>query len=1114
MPDILDNLRPDSTLGGQLKLLFDHDYEHIDVATGYLDLRGWNVLGDVIDAKEKPADRPTARVLVGMVAPADGAALLAQLQSEIAPEDPGAGIPDPKKARDHRDRLVAHLRTQLMRGLPSNSTKDTLKQMKTQLGDGRVQVRVYTRQPLHGKLYLLGRDHHLAPRFGFLGSSNFTGAGLLRNLELNTTVEDKSNNVQLADWFEELWADKYTLEVTNEIVDLIEESWAGDEQPTPYEVYLKICHALSQDAREGMGYVLPQSMQQLLLDYQSVAVKTLARRIVARGGTMLGDVVGLGKTLTAIATALMLQAAEDYSTLVLCPKNLQKMWEEHVEEYGLQGARVVPYSMAHKVLPELKLFKLVICDESHNLRNDRTRAHEAISEYVRRNSAKVLLLTATPYNLAFADVASQLSLYIEPDDDLGIAPTEALKRNPSLADRVDHKTTTLDAFRLSEEPEDWRRLMGDHLVRRTRSFIRRSATKTLITRPDGSTFTTEVLRFADGREFTFPTRVPRPLTHAFGPDDPAALMEDDFTLDVISALTLARYRLADYEDSRAPKTEEDKKHLDDIRSGRGNVSGFVRTGLYKRLSSSGHALILSLQRQRARNELYLYAIAEGRPLPLGTFTDQQLGQGPSTEISDIADVEAEASPDGVDTPIGGSAASRYATLANKAPAGTKWINSTVFRATLRTDLTRDNEAITGLLSRFGTWDSTRDSKINALIDDLRGQHAGHKVLIFTEYRDTALYIAGALTQAGIPRVGLATGESEDPGSLARRFSPRSNTMPGQDPAATVDPDDELDVLVATDVLSEGQNLQDCHIIVNYDLPWAIIRLIQRAGRVDRIGQASVKVYIYLVSHEKIEHQIKLRQRIRQRLSNAANAFGSDEQFFGTADEVKILDDLYNGRMPDLDADASDEAEADAVSEAWLVWSNALTDYPAIAKHALSLPELVHTTRDPYASEATTGVACYVSTEAGVDAFGWYDDRTGATTLLTPMEALRRFRAEPTTPTVNTRADHFDRERDLVHGPLSVESSTAGNLKGIRAWAWKRLAGTIWASSAEDALNALHARPLTTFASHQLSQARRNRYPDDDLAGLLRRLHDEERLVIPAATSDDLRIVCSLGVTHR
>ena len=189
---------------------------------------------------------------------------------------------------------------------------------------------------------------------------------------------------------------------------------------------------------------------------------------------MLGDVVGLGKTLTAVATALMLQAAEDYTTLVLCPKNLEKMWNEHLEKYDITG-RVVPYSMVEKVLPELKRFNLVICDESHNLRNNSTVAYEAIHDYIRANGSKALLLTATPYNLAFTDVANQLALYIDDDEDLGFTPSAALAKDPNLRTKVDGKIDTLAAFSLSEEPEDWRRLMSDHLIRRTRSFIKSTA---------------------------------------------------------------------------------------------------------------------------------------------------------------------------------------------------------------------------------------------------------------------------------------------------------------------------------------------------------------------------------------------------------------------------------------------------------------------------------------------------------------------------------------------------------------------------------------------------------------------------------------------------------------
>ncbi|MEF9912426.1 helicase-related protein [Streptomyces sp. P5-A9] len=1098
MPNIFDNITDETRLGLALRESLK-DFDTVDVATGYLDLRGWSHFADILDTKASPAPggRATARVLVGMVAPSDSEQLLDLLQEQIQPPEYGADLHDRERALARRDQLVKHLRTQLMRGLATPEGQRTLQTLKRQLRQGSVAMKVFTEKPLHGKTYIFhAPDKKHGARWGYVGSSNLTGAGLSRNLELNIDVQDSDATNKLATWFDERWNDSFSLPITAEIIDLIGDSWADEQQPTPFEVYLKVCHSLAQDARDGMGYVLPKSMSTLLLDYQESAVRTLARRIVRRGGTMLGDVVGLGKTLTAVATALMLQSAEDYSTLVLCPKNLKAMWVEHLDAYDING-RVVPYSMVDKVLPELKRFNLVICDESHNLRNNNSVTHDAIHQYVRANNSKVLLLTATPYNLAFTDVANQIGLYIDEDEDLGIVPTAALRADPGLTAKVDGKINTLAAFRRSEEPEDWKRLMSDHLVRRTRSFIKRTAKTTLFTRSDGSQVEREYMTFANGKKFFFPTRIATPVSHAFSADDAATLMEDDTTLDAIQNLILPRYRLADYDNPRASHTEIDKRNLDDIRSGRGNVSGFVRVGLFKRLSSSGHSFILSLQRQRARNELFLHAIDNQLPIPLGSFSDKQI------TIND-EDVEGDAD-------VHGTIATRYQALAASLPARTKWVNSTVFKSSLRKDLMQDNRVITILLDRFGSWDSTRDSKINALVDLLRDQHPNEKVLVFTEYVDTATYVAGALEAAGIEHVGLASGGTDDPAGLARRFSPASNKLPGQDepdPKALADP---IDVLVATDVLSEGQNLQDSHIVVNYDLPWAIIRIIQRAGRVDRLGQKSDTVHVYLITHERVEQQIRLRQRIKARLGAAAEAFGSDEQFFGGEQEIKILDDLYNGRIID-DTDEA-EGEADAVSEAWLVWSNAQEQHPETCNRVLTMQDMVHSTREQHLHEDHGSVTCYIATASGVDAFATSIETPQGVIeqLLTPLEALRTFRADPETPTALLRHDHFTKERALVQGPLRTETIAAGNLKGVRKWAWQRLGGTLYGEHAADALSALHERPLTEHATMRLSQARRNRYGLDDLADLIAQLHTDDRLVIKSTDADTVKIVCSLGV---
>jgi len=351
VPNIYDNITDDTRLGLALRDSLT-DFDTVDVATGYIDLRGWSTMADILDSKPASSgSRATARVLVGMVAPSDSQQLLDILQDQVQPPEYGADIHDRERALARRDQLVAHLRNQLMRGLATTEGQATLQTLKRQLREGVVAMKVFTEKPLHGKTYIFhapNKKH--GSRWAYVGSSNLTGAGLHRNLELNIDVQDSDATNKLATWFDERWTDRFSLDITAEIIDLIEQSWADESQPTPFEVYLKVCHSLSQDARDGMGYVLPKSMSDLLLDYQESAVRTLSRRIVRRGGTMLGDVVGLGKTLTAVATALMLQAAEDYSTLVLCPKNLQPMWEQHLEEYDING-RVISYSMADKVRP-------------------------------------------------------------------------------------------------------------------------------------------------------------------------------------------------------------------------------------------------------------------------------------------------------------------------------------------------------------------------------------------------------------------------------------------------------------------------------------------------------------------------------------------------------------------------------------------------------------------------------------------------------------------------------------------------------------------------------------------------------------------------------------------
>lgn len=1096
MPNILDNLTDKTRLRKKLEETFGYA-KSMDVATGYFNLRGWQAFSELVDEKYNETQKtPVARILIGMLQASVHAEVLESSQRELEGEQVDRRA-DRETARKRRDILVRILREQLMRGIPTPADRRTLQALYRQVQDGLVEIKVYTEQPLHGKTYIFHDTYGPVDTVGYVGSSNLTLPGLTRNLELNTDVTDIDASRKLAKWFEDRWTNRWSLKVSEEILELIDESWATPHLRSPYDVYLKVCHDLSTDVREGLAeYTLTGRIADELLEYQHTAVKTLAKRIMKRGGTMLGDVVGLGKTLTAIAVALMLRDEYGYQPLVICPKNLQAMWEEHLESYDLNG-RVVPYSMS-RTLRELRRYPFVIIDESHTLRNEKTQRYQDVQQYIMENDSKALLLTATPYNIEYTDVANQLGLFIDEDEDLGIQPIAALKKE-DFADKLEFGLSTLAAFRKSDEPEDWKRLMGENLVRRTRSFIKANYAKT---NDEGRQY----LTFSNGAKFFFPNRVAIPIDHRFSKDDPAEKMVSDETLDAIKVLKLPRYDLFSYVSpaGRKEASEDEVKFLADIERSRGHVSGFVRTNFYKRLSSCGHSFMLSLKRHMARNRLFMFAIDNDFPLPVGTI-DANVLRGDTDQGAEEA---GDYSPDEATT----SPADDYELLQEKQPAGIRWIRPSLFVSRLRQDLEADNRVIEAMLRSFGEWSLDRDSKLQALFSLVTKKHPDEKILIFTEYKDTANYIGRGLQELGVDHVGVATGDSENPTAIARRFAPDANSkLVASNAEVTPTVVDELRVLVATDVLSEGQNLQDAHIVVNYDIPWAIIQLIQRAGRVDRVGQMSDTVLVYSVTHGSVEDVLNLRKRVQRRLAENAATFGSDEQFFDTEEEIGIIQDLYSGHLPD---EIGEEEDVDASSLAYEIWTKATKDNPDLEKRIRNLPDMIDATKQARIGQGE-GVACHVQTESGIDSFGWADEN--GLKLLTGHEALKVFEAHPGEEGLERLESHDDLLHKLVQkdGPLKEQVNMAGRLRGERKILWNRLGDRMHEDpEVARALDALYTSPLTKQATNRLRSARRRGATDDDLFSLLKSLNIQGALTIDTSGGKDpIHIVSSIGVRN-
>jgi len=1102
VPSIYDNQTPETKLSFGLRKFFP-SYHRIDIATGYFSLRGWSSIDPLVreSFESGDVDGPIARVLVGMVLPSQHEEMIDQLRSQISPnEDETLSLRE--QAPKVRETLKAHMRAQLASGIPTATDRETLQSLKELVEVGAVELRVYTRRALHGKTYLLHHEDPNIPSAGFVGSSNLTGPGLNHQLELNLNTTERTSTEELKEWFEQLWSDRYTLPIDGDILEVIDDSWASPQPRSPFDVYLKVCHTMSRDVRAGLAqYEVSELIAGTLLEFQTTAVKTLARRIMQRRGTMLGDVVGLGKTLTAIAVALMLRDNHGFQPLVICPKNLQTMWEDHLKAYDLPG-RVVPYSMVHSVLPTLPRYRFVIVDESHTLRNEGTRTYDSVQKYLHENESHVLLLTATPYNLKYGDVANQLALFLDEDEDLGLTPEFALQRNPNLYENLEMAHSTLAAFRKSEEAEDWRRLMGEHLVRRTRSFVLNTyaledsdGRKYLeFKNPDGSV----------SRRFTFPKRKAIPVNHIFDEDDSAAKMADDRTLDGLADLKLPRYSLTEHlvPDAQYLATDQDKKFIDDFEASRGQVAGFVRTNFYKRLSSSGHSFVLSLQRHLRRNELFIYALQNDLPLPAGTIDPATL----SEDDLDFDKLLAEVTPRGL---MFSDIGDDYDRLSEESPKGIRWVNPLLFQESLKQDLLADSRVIRDLLAWYGSWEIRKDSKLRALADLANKKHPTEKILVFTEYKDTANYIAKGLRELGVSNIGVATGESEDATTLARRFSPKTNPVgDDQDP---VDPEDEIRVLIATDVLSEGQNLQQAHIIVNFDLPWAIIKLIQRAGRVDRIGQEAETVLLYTMVHGEVEEQLNLRRRIQDRLAANAATFGSDEKFFGTDTETKAISDLYDGRIEDI----SSAEDVDASSYAYEIWEASTKDDPQLRRRIERMPDLVDATR-PALPGDHDGVLCCATTDSGIDSFAWQSSE-GQNNLLTGHEALAILKCTPDTSALPLREKHDEAVEELITGVIAKNLDTSGRLRGERRILWNKLGQTLEAHSDPhyaEALDALYKSPLTTIAINQLRSARRRSTTTTrDLLDLMAGLNEQGILTTTTNKSADaIRIVASMGVT--
>lgn len=1115
MPTIFDNIEKHLEEGLNKTL---EKSLRADFCIGYFNLRGWQKVASVIDKlpgghlpeEFDDENKYHCRVLIGM--------------QRLPEEEIRDFFSNEKRALDNnialelKKKIAKEFKEQLIIGNPTNQDEIALKKLSKQLKEKRVVVKLHLKHTLHAKLYLAHRDDYNSPSIGFVGSSNLTFAGITKQGELNVDVVEGDAAKKLSKWYQDRWEDRWSIDITKELAQIIDESWATEKLYSPYHVYLKIAYHLSREARAGISeFQLPKVFEKSLLPYQQSAVKVAAHHLHHRGGVIIGDVVGLGKTITATALAKMFEDDFFLETLIICPKNLVEMWRDYAHKYQLR-AKVISVTQAQTKLANERRYRLIIVDESHNLRNRDGKRYRAIQEYIHLNDSKVILLTATPYNKTYLDLSNQLRLFLDEEYNLGISPEQYIE---SIGGRVhflaNHQVseTSIPAFEKSPFSDDWAELMRLFLVRRTRSFIKSNYAM------DDPEVGRKYLEFPDGTRSYFPERLPKKVEYVFDPKDPKdqyAQLYSNKVIDAIDDLILPRYGLGqEVYENKKPTIEISKEEIiikENLGRAGTRLIGFARTNLFKRLESSGYSFLLSISRHILRNYLFVYAIENDLPFPIGK---QEAGLIDDFMYSDNDDEDDNTSEILLTHKQYLERAEKYYQSLYNKKHKYQWIRSQLFNEKLEKDLIDDSKELMSVLKLGKDWNQENDRQLNALCDLITKKHKDEKILIFTQFSDTANYLYQSLKKRGLDKVECVTGASENPTAFAHRFSPKSNEK-------DIPKGQEIRVLITTDVLSEGQNLQDAHIVLNFDLPWAIIRLIQRAGRVDRIGQKHHEIICYsFLPEDGIENIINLRGRLSQRIRENAETVGSDEVFF-EGDPINIAD-LYNEKSGLLDED--EDIEVDLASYAYQIWKNAIDAEPELAKTIPDLPDVIYATKKGSEDQELNGSIVYTKTHNENDILAWVDEKYKIVTQ-SQFQILKAVKCGPDVEPF----ERFEKHHELVKFGLNhikeTEAKVGGQLgkkTGARYRAYNRLEryasqneGTLWVTEElKRAIQDIYDYPMREFARETINRQLKTGITDEELANLVVSLREDVKLSLVGdddSKQKEPQIICSMGLKIR
>lgn len=919
---ILDNSSEQYQLKAAVcDLLKSPKYTDVSIATGYWDLPGMvEIFDELSEFLAKPNVR--FRLLLG--------------------EEPSVKVYQVKKAQKV-DPDFPH--KYLKKDLEDLNLKPEFQKVAKLLSEhlqpdedglSKLQIKIYKHSFLHAKCYIFGSEQENA--IGIIGSSNFTQKGLCGNLELNT-IEDNNATVNYRrlnvdqhpshrSWFEELWnqSEDWSKQFNEEILDL---SKHGGTCYSPYEMYIYALYLIYgqelQDEKENkVSLDSLESGKPQLLTFQVQNANSLIKKLERQSVAMLSDSVGLGKTYTAIKVIEYYKSTLNQRVVVITPAGLIPQWRKAFDDFRMTHIPEI-YSLqdtykVEDVRENLKSIPvgLFVFDESHNLRASGGQRFDVFIKWRQENeNSKTLLLTATPINNQLSDLTNQIMLGSGGDIfKLGKFYDRSRQKYFTLKERLEllqadmrRQIRETGFINYQQIKEQLTPLLNRFIVRRTRQGIEKEYPDGLEINgilqkfpksyPDNleyevpNQFRTQLLSIAEADEllsnaYNFQINSLAELEYLAHPLD----LFDHYvkrekpiqsSLEVLYTGLLSLgfpcyryniYRHAYYGRKRGELElgVEDNREL----SRQIGIYGIFRTIFLKRLESSIHSVSLSVNSYERKLIDFKTKLEQYNKI-ISVKNLNKLNK--AVEIYN----EQASEEDELDFDIDSFEEGNGDFVSIDADEGIFNINQ------LKNDIEKDLSIIAILKNQLALL-IKKDHKIKVLADKLDDNEES-KVLIFTYFADTLKYLEKELP--GLLRknknIEFALGTKGDIEDFAKRFAPVSKKY------QLKNGEKEIDFLAATDKLSEGQNLQDCGIIINYDLHWNPVRMIQRNGRINRLGSLHQEIFIYnFRPTEQLESYLQLVKKLEDKINLIRYTIGSDQSIL---DEDPIpqdfTEDLYS-----------------------------------------------------------------------------------------------------------------------------------------------------------------------------------------------------------------------------